>query len=239
MLTANIWQQVGLCNGAAGVVYKLNIPRRTVTTKLANCRTCRILTLHWPTIFTRQPQVYTNYFWMGVQQLHYAITIHKSQRQTLHKTRHWKVWNVLRMYICCFIKIEEIKWWNNSTYELWTSPKYCKSNRKKAKVTTIVWPYHQFCVLMYVQFNYIWCVNLLNQHVKSGFIAIAHVQKQPQLHVVEIVKKKEIMAGKKKNKLLTSFKVSLKSNTQVLEQSYTAWSVEYWKTRIRQQLLWW
>ena len=54
---------------------------------------------------------------------------------------------------------------------------------------------------------------------KSGFIAIAHVQKQPQLHVVEIVKKKEIMAGKKKNKLLTSFKVSLKSNTQVLEQS--------------------
>ena len=96
MLTANLWQEVGLCNGAAGTVYDIvyqeghsppNLPiavlvqfdNYSVPQLYNNCIPIAPITHEWTD---------------GAQQLsrqqlpltpRYAITIHKSQGQTLGK----------------------------------------------------------------------------------------------------------------------------------------------------------
>lgn len=57
MLTANVWQQVGLCNGAAGVVFKF---RRTITPKPTSRSFSGFSPIQWPPISTGTPKMYSN-----------------------------------------------------------------------------------------------------------------------------------------------------------------------------------
>lgn len=96
MLTANVWQQAGLCNGTAGVVYKFIYPDGQSPPNLP------VAVLIFPS--TMAPHFYLNIHpkcvpivpltieWDSKSRqqlplrLRYAITIHNSQGQTLGKT---------------------------------------------------------------------------------------------------------------------------------------------------------
>ena len=99
MLTSNIWQQVGLCNGAAGTVYQLlyqtdNKPPDLPIAVLVNFDNYAgpPFLSHLPKCIPISPVVFE---WEShgrrlsrqqlPLQLRYAITIHKSQGQTLEK----------------------------------------------------------------------------------------------------------------------------------------------------------
>ena len=99
MLTANIWQEVGLCNGAAGTVHQLlyqddhkppdlpiavlvnfdNYAGPLFLSSHPNCVPISPLSFEWESNGRRLSRQQVPL------QLCYAITIHKSQGQTLEK----------------------------------------------------------------------------------------------------------------------------------------------------------
>lgn len=93
MLTANLWQQVGLCNGAAGTVYDIVYQEGHAPPYLPIAVLVQFENYSGPPIYNHCVPI-THKWTDGAQQLshqqlpltaRYAITIHKSQGQTLGK----------------------------------------------------------------------------------------------------------------------------------------------------------
>lgn len=99
MLTANLWQEVGLCNGAAGTVHQLLYQEGHQPPDLPIAVIVNFNTYAGPPFLAGHPTMVPipllTFEWnTGAQklsrqqlplQLHYSITIHKCQGQTLHK----------------------------------------------------------------------------------------------------------------------------------------------------------
>lgn len=173
MLTVNVWQQAGLCTRTAGVVYKFMYPDGQSPPNLPVAVLVDFPKYNGPPLLPEHPKcvpiVPLTFEWNSKSrqqlplQLRYAITIHKSQGQTLGKI----VIDIGKSEIssgCTFVALSRLKTLKDGIIQPMTFERLQsigKDGRKKnwrKEAATIVWcsdELYRVCLVLLFLYIYV------------------------------------------------------------------------------------